>query len=531
MKSKKINSRIFLLMFILLVLSIVLIFHLTYLQIFKHKEFTKLSNNNFFKTRYVYAPRGNILDREGQLIVGNSLKFRLILMIQKQNMIQDLLHNIEETFQVSSQQVRSKMHKNYFSVIKTFDNLNELNEWKYNNIIDNNVLLEEFWHRHNIYNAFNHITGYMQYECTLVGEKPLKGLEKACNKTLEGKRVEHRIFMDTHRNIINNVKLSEYEAGEDLLTTLFVKGQLFAEELFNNYKGGMVVMNSKGEILVNFSSPLLRVYDSTPPSNNYFLNKTMQEQYPPASIFKIISAITLLQAPKEEEAVFCTGSILIGHRKWHCWKREGHGPVKDLKTAMKYSCNVFFYKNCCKLEEFASNFMNNLKELGFNEKTQNLLTEEITAKMKCPKSRTQMMMMSIGQGGAHSTIMQNCKMITSVMTGKKVIPTFIKSNEIFDELSIHESILAKVQSYIKSTFEKGGNCERYENGSMFGKTGTAQVMSLRGQNYKKEHSVFAGGDESSQLYVSVLVENAGFGVTTAAKFGVEMLKYIKNHLK
>ena len=423
-----------------------------------------------------------------------------------------------------------------FCDIHHFEDINQLNQWQYNNSIEENVILEEFWPRNNLYPSFNHVTGYLQYQGFL--EKPIKGLEKAYNTLLEGKIITHKIFMDTHQNIINSYKEGDYISGKNLHTTLFIKGQLYAEQLFKDFKGGIVVMNHRGEILVDFSAPILHTYDKTPIKNNYFLHKTLQEQYPPGSIFKIISLISLLQMNIPLETVTCTGYILIGNRKFHCVKRRSHGVIDNIYDAFKYSCNIFFYKNCYRMDNFLHQFYLNLQELGFNNTTQNILKEEISAKIKRPNNKMQTMLMSIGQGFANTTILQNCKMITSVMTGKKITPTFVKHHLPSSSLTISTEILKKLQECIRLTFTPGGTCGQLKkNGfDFFGKTGTAQVMSFKTSSdnpkkiYRKEHSVFVGGETNSQLYVSVLVENAGFGSSTAGVFAVKLLEFIiKNY--
>ena len=96
-----------------------------------------------------------------------------------------------------------------------------------------------------------------------------------------------------------------------------------------------------------------------------------------------------------------------------------------------------------------------IKELGFEEKTQHIFPEEIKAKMKRPKTKSEMMMMGIGQGFANTTLIQNCKLVASLITGNKVNPSFIKNSNKFQKLNISENILQKVQKAIVSTPNSG----------------------------------------------------------------------------
>jgi penicillin-binding protein 2 len=542
-KKKKylINQRIFIIFFFFIVLYLALVIYLFYMEVINYWKYKMLSNNNSCKIRYIYSPRGIIYDRNKEILVDNELAFRLILLLKNKKNITDVFSTINDVFNISLIDLKKEFNKNYFAVIKVFSSVYELNDWQHNNKLNENTFLEEYWYRKNLYTVFNHITGYIQYD--LNKEIPKRGLEKICNDTLKGPIVSHEIYIDTHKNIISHIKKDEIiKKGKDLITTFCLKSQLYAAQLLKDYNGSIIVMNQNGEVLVNYSSPELIVYNQTknPKGKIGHLNKVLECQYPPGSIFKIISSLTLLTI-KTYEKIICCGSIYIGTRKFHCWNRKGHGPIHSIKEALKKSCNIFFYINCQNNTEYLEQFFIYLRELGFSNKTQNFFPEEIKAVIKKPTKKIEMMLISIGQGFANSTLIQNCKMISSLMTGIKIKPKFIidkdKILEKEEKLNINENILKTIQEYIISTFEEGGGCYhlRCENKTFFGKTGTAQIMSMKSgksfQNYKKEHALFTGGEKSSGLFISTIVENAGFGVGTAGVFSVKLIKYmIENNL-
>lgn len=537
MKNPLINKRTFITIFCLIVMYTTLVIYLFYLQIINGIKYQLLSNNNNCKIRYVFSPRGIIYDRHHQILVTNKLSFRLVLMVRKNKSLKELIAEISDIFQINIKDIEKNINKNYFTVIKKFKNIEEVNSWKYSNILNENVFFEEYWCRNNLYESFNHITGYIKYDTN--NEIPIKGLEKIYNNFLEGEKICHKIYMDTHKNIIYHTKQEYYKKGKDLSTSFFLAGQLYAEKLFTGYTGSIIVMNKEGEVLVAYSSPPLKVYENAPndlKTNSYF-NKIFQGKYPPGSIFKVISAMCLFTT-KEFIPICCSGSIQIGNRKFHCWKRTGHGSINSIQEAFKQSCNIFFYVNCSNLKDFMKYFFIYINELGFEEKTQNVFPEEIKAKMKRPKNKAEMMMMSIGQGYANTTLIQNCKLVASLMTGNKINPIFTKNNYLnkIEKLNIKKHILEKTQQVIKSTFEEGGNCYhlKKENYDFFGKTGTAQIMSMKDgksfTGYKKEHALFTGGELKHQLFVSALVENAGFGVQTAGLFSIQLIEFIINNM-
>ena len=74
-------------------------------------------------------------------------------------------------------------------------------------------------------------------------------------------------------------------------------------------------------------------------------NKTVQGLYPPGSTFKMMTGLAALRAGVmgPGETVYCPGYMSLGGRRFHCWKRGGHGWM-DLNNAITQSCDVYFYE-------------------------------------------------------------------------------------------------------------------------------------------------------------------------------------------
>ena len=60
----------------------------------------------------------------------------------------------------------------------------------------------------------------------------------------------------------------------------------------------------------------------------------MQGTYPPGSTFKMVTALAALEAGdhRPDDTVYCPGHLKVGGRRFHCWKRGGHGHI-DLQDA------------------------------------------------------------------------------------------------------------------------------------------------------------------------------------------------------
>jgi penicillin-binding protein 2 len=78
-------------------------------------------------------------------------------------------------------------------------------------------------------------------------------------------------------------------------------------------------------------------------------NRAISDQYPLGSAFKVVVALAGLNLDDEAkrltaDTVFnCSGTFQFGRRTWDCYHRTAHGTI-NLVTAIKKSCNVFFYK-------------------------------------------------------------------------------------------------------------------------------------------------------------------------------------------
>ena len=103
-------------------------------------------------------------------------------MVKKNKNLKELITEISNILNVKIKDIEKNINQNYFTIIKKFKNIDEVNSWKYNKKLNDNVFFEEYWCRENLYECFNHMTGYIKYD--LNRETPIKGLEKIYNKTL-----------------------------------------------------------------------------------------------------------------------------------------------------------------------------------------------------------------------------------------------------------------------------------------------------------------------------------------------------------
>src|SRR3989338_3554229 len=74
-------------------------------------------------------------------------------------------------------------------------------------------------------------------------------------------------------------------------------------------------------------------------------NKVIAGQYPPASTFKMVTAMAGLESGAIDASthIYCPGYYMLGNSKFYCWKSGGHGTV-DVVAALRESCDSFFYE-------------------------------------------------------------------------------------------------------------------------------------------------------------------------------------------
>src|SRR5690606_24302205 len=144
----------------------------------------------------------------------------------------------------------------------------------------------------------------------------------------------------------------EATPGKNLILTIDQDLQMAAVKAFGDKAGAVVAIDpNNGEILAMLSRP---AFDPTEFSRGIpqsvwqklvsneqrpLRDKTIQDHYPPGSVFKLITAIAgMEEGVIDERTVFhCPGKLKFGGRDFHCWSRNGHGNV-NVREAITKSC-------------------------------------------------------------------------------------------------------------------------------------------------------------------------------------------------
>ncbi len=191
---------------------------------------------------------------------------------------------------------------------------------------------------------------------TFKGKKGRTGIENSFDDMLQGTSGGEIWIVDPSGFQYELVEQKLPVKGQDLTLSIDIDLQIEAEKVLGNKVGAIVALDVKtGEVYALASKPNYNLNDVSPflsykiddeiRSKGAWLNRATQGLYPPASAFKLITAITGFEAGVMDlESMFsCPGYLRVGNRLFNCHKYNGHGKI-DLATAIQDSCNVYFYE-------------------------------------------------------------------------------------------------------------------------------------------------------------------------------------------
>lgn len=203
------------------------------------------------------------------------------------------------------------------------------------------------------------------------------GLERSYNTALRGDAGVTEYEVDKLGRVMGQKLSEKAEPGSTLITSVDSRIQAVAErELLaamkearkqhdhntgRNYEadaGAMVVMESKtGRVVAMASNPQ---YDPnawvggisaddytrlTSKKSNYpLLNRAIQGQAAPGSIFKVISSAAAVRAGYDWNGSYpCTSAYTVGNNTFKNYESQSHGSI-NLARALEVSCDTVFYR-------------------------------------------------------------------------------------------------------------------------------------------------------------------------------------------
>ena len=573
----------------------VLVSRLWFLQIQQGEMYGNKADNNRVRFAEVVPPRGNIVDSMGREIVTNRPAFNVVLSREEKRIDDTVLKRLASYLEVDVTVLLDRMRKMADAPRHIPVRLAEDIDWEMVATIENNrlelpgVRIEVVPLRmYHFDNYASHIIGYLgeiseaelkneEYSSYKGGDLVGKmGLEKLHETHLHGEK--GREYMEVNAQGFEQKYLKGIEPlpGADLQLTINMELQKVAEEIMarENKAGAVVAVEvNSGRVLVASSAPQLKLdefiggisskawKEMLDNSRHPLINKTVQGQYPPASTYKIVTALAGL-AEREidpETVFFCPGHYKLGNRTYRCWKRRGHGAV-NLQRALSESCDVYFYQvgqrvGVDRLAKYASHFgLGRKTGVDMEHEKSGLIPTADWKKRRYDKSwqKGETLSVAIGQGFDLVTPIQISMMTAALANGGTLYkPGIIESVKDPDgrvverfEPKVVDRLVGQGQnlkliraSLVEAVNGKHGTGKpaKLENITVAGKTGTAQVVRLKQYRHLKEKDIpykyrdhawftcFAPA-ENPEIAVTVLVEHGLHGSSAAAPIARAILE-------
>src|SRR2546422_701582 len=312
--------------------------------------------------------------------------------------------------------------------------------------------------------------------------------------------------------------------GSQVITTIDRRIQEAAEQAMEGKAGAVVVMDPRsGDIRALVSTPAFEIDRFTgtidraawlrvvQDPEHPLLNRAIQSQYAPGSIFKIVVTAAGLQEASltPMDRVYCNGEFHLGAWTFKDWKQGGHGSV-DLQRALAQSCNIFYYQAGLKIGGAA--ITKYARAFGFGTATGVELGGEKLGLIPQPKGRRKawqggdIVNMSIGQGQVLVTPLQVARFMAAVANGGVLWkPRLVERIERADrgvlysdpgQVAGHVELSPAVWAFLRQALwavvnDGTGIAAKIPGIDIAGKTGTAQMIAHSKAEKGQDHAWFA----------------------------------------
>jgi penicillin-binding protein 2 len=539
------------------------------LQVIDSDKYSQWAERNRVRSIPIIAPRGRMLDRDGRVLVDNRPSFSVLLLRDDPALVDKNLPAVADGLGIALDDLKDQI-------------ANTKNLPKFQPIIikpeasDADVAFIES-HRSDIPvlemisvsrrrympgGFLSHATGYVgevseqQIEASNGRLRPgdfagKTGIEKQYNDLLMGTDGMRRVIVNSVGKEVDRLPSQEAIPGKQITLTIDYDLQVVAEQSLGTRPGAVVALDPRtGEILAMVSRP-------TPDPNDFavrvsseewkrlnedplhpLLNRVIQAQLAPGSVFKIVTATAMLEDhnPPESFSTFCPGYGTFYGRQFKCWvyfSKKGptsHG-VLNLHQAILHSCDVFFYTAGMRLGIDRLAFYGS--KLGIGHKTGVDLPSEEAGLMPSEEwvervfhrkwYAGETISVSTGQGAVTTTPLQLARMIGGIASGGVFKqPHLLKDarNITEERFAISEPTVEKVTDAMYGVINEPGGTgtELKLAGIEFsGKSGTAQVIGydtrarLGKQKKFEDNAWFVGyaPKRDPEIVVAVLVQESG----------------------
>jgi penicillin-binding protein 2 len=565
-----------------------------HLQVNEADQFRLLAEENRINIRLLAPARGEVIDRRGRLIAGNEQNYRVVMQRDEIEDVEETLYAISRLIPLTTddlKRVREEMAKRSRLVpITIADRLSweDLSQVAVNAPalpgITPEVGLSRSYPRGE---DFAHVIGYvgpvsdydlgkldvidpvLQIPKFQIGKS---GVETKLEDALRGRAGTKRIEVNAAGRVMRELDRDESTKGVSVQLTIDAKLQNFAQARMAGESAAAVVIDvESGDLLAVGSAPSfdpnkfvrgISVADYKLLTENEYrplANKAVQGLYPPGSTYKMVAALAAIEAGEigPEETVWCGGHAEVAGRRFHCWKRGGHGHM-DLRNSLKQSCDVYYYDVAQRVGIERMSAM--ARRLGFGEShavEMSAVAKGLTPTKDWKRANRgsewvvgDSLNAAIGQGLVLASPLQLAVMTARIATNRAVSPRLVRAIDgeerpsgAGEPLGLSTTSINYIRDamFAVSNEQRGtGYRSRIVDATkqMAGKTGTSQVRNItkaeRAQGVfrnedlpwdRRDHALFVGFApyDKPKYAIAVVVEHGGGGSVAAAPIARDIL--------
>lgn len=590
-KDYRLEKRKYVIGGLLIVLAVIYIFRLLELQVFETK-YKENADSNAFLRKTVYPSRGQMFDRNGNLVVYNKPAYDVMIIPREIGDFDTL--DLCSTLRISKEELRGyfedmrnpRKNPGYSSYTQQVL-ITHISAEDYGRLQEKLYRFPGFFIQKRILREYAYEVGAnFLGNIREVNRRDIEnddyyrpgdytgdlGIEKSYEYFLRGVKGQEILIRDAHGRIKgryeNGAKDVAPVSGKDLKLSIDIKLQEYGEKLMQGKIGAIVAIEpATGEILALVSSPTYNPKElvGRERGKNYralvndpykpLYDRSIMAAYPPGSTFKPTQGLIFRQEGIIDlsTAYPCYHGYINGGLRVGC---HGHESPITLKPAIRTSCNAYFcwgFKNMIdrrsKYGSPANAFevwKNYMVDLGYGYKLGVDLPGESRGFIPNSKfyskiygenrwSANTIISVAIGQGEILATPLQIANLCATVANrGYYVKPHIVK--EIADTV-IAEEYRVKHVSRIRSEYFE----EIAEGMRMAVVGGTCRNAQFPGyevcgktgtaQNpHGKDHSSFMGFAPMTdpKIAICVYVENGGWGATYGVPIGGLMMEMYLN---
>jgi len=554
---------------------------LWYLQVLEGHRLHEASEKNRIRVRPVIAPRGILLDRNGLPLVDNRPAFTLSLIPREMENREAILARLSVLLRIplaELQELLARVPSGSFMPVRvrrglTLEEVTRVEEWK----LDlPGVIIEVEPQRTYPGPRFGaHLLGYVRE----VSEEQLRlgrhrrgdlagqsGLERLLDDYLRGKDGGEQVEVDAVGRPIRMIQRQEPRPGAHVVTTVDRRIQEVAEQAMGEHAGAVVVLDPRsGDLLAMTSSPAFPLDPFTGnlereawlrlvrDPHHPLLNRAIQSQYAPGSLFKVIVAAAALQEGiiTPFDRLRCAPSFQLGQWSFKNWEDKDWGDL-DLYQAVVRSCNTFFYQLGLKVG--VPTIARYAREFGLGLPTEIALIGEKAGFVPTPEWKRERQAgrwhsgdtvnVSIGQGRVLVTPLQIARMFSAIANGgilwrPRLVQQvespdgrllYAEPSRVTGTVNLSPAVWAFLRRSLWGVVNDGGtgSAARLPGVAVAGKTGTAQTMHGSDAAKGQDHAWFAAyaPADDPTVVVVVLVERGGKGGQVAAPIARRILEGI-----